>query len=184
MRLKPSAYLMLGMLRAGVGTGYAIKRAVDQSTRFFWSTSFAQVYPELAHLEAEDYIAGHDDPQGGRPRRTYRVTETGQQALADWLRSPRQPDFEFRDEGLLRLFFADALSEHDAIALVKRLREHAEQLDRDFRQDILPLAETAPSQGYRFPHIAARLGADYYTWRASWFAQLEAELKSPKKHDT
>jgi DNA-binding PadR family transcriptional regulator len=38
MRLKPSAYLMLGMLRGGVGTGYAIKRAVDQSTRFFWST--------------------------------------------------------------------------------------------------------------------------------------------------
>ena len=59
MRLKPSAYLMLGMLRAGVGTGYAIKRAVDQSTRFFWSTSFAQVYPELAHLEADTHLHIH-----------------------------------------------------------------------------------------------------------------------------
>src|SRR5437660_8391557 len=94
VRLKPSAYLMLGMLRAGIGTGYAIKRAVDQSTRFFWSTSFAQVYPELAHLEEDDYIAGDDDPHGGRPRRTYRVTKKGERALEDWLRSQRPVGFE------------------------------------------------------------------------------------------
>src|SRR6266567_7108360 len=115
MRLKSSAYLILGMLRGGVGTGYAIKRTVDQSTRFCWATSFAQVYPELARLEAERYIVGHDDPQGQRPRRTYHVTEKGERALEDWLRSQRAPNFEFRDEGLLRLFFADALSEEDAI---------------------------------------------------------------------
>jgi len=180
MRLKPSAYLILGMLRGGVGTGYAIKRAVDQSTRFFWATSFAQVYPELAHLEDQQYIVGRDDPQGARPRRTYRVTEKGERALADWLRSQRLPGFEFRDEGLLRLFFADVLPAEDAIALVKRLREHAEELDRAFREDILPLAETAPQHGLRFPHVAARLGADYYAWRASWFAQLEDELESPQ----
>ena len=106
MRLKPSAYLILGMLRGGVGTGYAIKRAVDQSTRFFWATSFAQVYPELAHLEGQGYIIGEDDPQGGRPRRTYRLTESGDHALEEWLQSTRLPTFEFRDEGLLRLFFA------------------------------------------------------------------------------
>jgi DNA-binding PadR family transcriptional regulator len=181
MRLKPSAYLILGMLRGGVGTGYAIKRMVDQSTRFFWATSFAQVYPELARLEAEQYIVGTDDPQGERPRRTYHVTDKGERALEDWLRSQRPPNFEFRDEGLLRLFFADALPRQDAIALVKRLRKHAEDLDRQFREDILPLAELAPQQGFRFPHIAARLGADYYAWRASWLVKLEAELTSAQK---
>jgi DNA-binding PadR family transcriptional regulator len=181
MRLKPSAYLILGMLRGGVETGYAIKRAVDRSTRFFWATSFAQVYPELARLEDDEYIVGKDDPQGDRPRKLYHVTKKGERALEDWLRSRRAPNFEFRDEGLLRLFFADALSEGDAIALVRRLREHAEELDRQFRGDILPLAEAAPQQGFRFPHIAARLGADYYAWRASWFAELEAELRSTQQ---
>jgi DNA-binding PadR family transcriptional regulator len=178
LRLKPSAYVILGMLRAGVGTGYAIKRAVDRSTRFFWATSFAQVYPELARLEEHGYIAGRDDPHGARPRKTYRITEKGERALDDWLRSSRMPAFEFRDEGLLRLFFADALPHDDAIALVKRLRQGAEEADRTFREDILPLAESAPAQGFRFPLDAARLGADYYAWRASWFAQLEAELEA------
>lgn len=176
MKLKPSAYLMLGMLRAGIGTGYAIKRAVDQSTRFFWSTSFAQVYPELARLEAQGYIVGHDEPRGDRPRRSYRVTEKGEDALGEWLRSPGVPSFEFRDEGLLRLFFADALSDEEALALVERLREHAERTDIAFREEILPMAAAAPSQGYRFPLVAARFGADYYTWRARWLAELENEL--------
>ena len=176
MRLKPSAYLMLGMLRAGIGTGYAIKRAVDQSTRFFWSTSFAQVYPELAGLEKQDYIVGHDDPHGERPRRSYRLTRKGEDALGNWLRSPSVPSFAFRDEGLLRLFFADALPDEEAMGLVQRLREHAERADLAFREEILPMAEGAPAHGYRFPLIAARLGADYYTWRARWLANLHSEL--------
>jgi DNA-binding PadR family transcriptional regulator len=176
VKLKPSAYLILGMLRGGIGTGYAIKRAVDRSTRFFWATSFAQIYPELARLEEQGYIVGEDDPRGDRPRRTYRLTARGERALAEWLTTTRIPSFEFRDEGLLRLFFADVLAPGDAAALVRRLREHAQDADRAFREEILPLAATASEQGIRFPLIAARLGRDYYAWRASWFARLEAEL--------
>ena len=176
MRLKPSAYLILGMLRGGVGTGYAIKRAVDQSTRFFWATSFAQVYPELAHLEEQGYIVGEDEPHGDRPRRTYRLTQRGERALEQWLTTPRIPAFEFRDEGLLRLFFADVLTPPAAAALVTRLREQAEDGERAFREEVLPRAASASEQGIRYPLIAARLGADYYAWRASWLARLEDEL--------
>jgi DNA-binding PadR family transcriptional regulator len=176
MRLKPSAYLILGMLQAGVETGYEIKRAVDQSTRFFWAASLAQVYPELARLKDEGYIHGSDEPRGARPRTAYHLTEKGEAALGEWLQSSRIAGFEFRDEGLLRLFFADALSDEKAIALVRRLRQHAEEVDHNFREEVLPLAEEGPEQGLRFPLIAARLGADYYSWRAAWFAQLEIEL--------
>jgi DNA-binding PadR family transcriptional regulator len=180
MRLKPSSYLILGMLRGGVETGYAIKRAVDRSTRFFWAASLAQVYPELAALEEDGYVVSSDEPRGARPRRTYRLTAKGKSALDEWLRSPRPPGFEFRDEGMLRLFFADALPAHEAVALVKRLRERAEEIDREFREQILPLAEVAPEQGFRFPLVAARWGADYNAWRARWLSKLESELSGEK----
>ena len=75
MRLKPSSYLILGMVDRGVETGYAIKRAVDLSTRFFWAASLAQVYPELAALEEGGYVLSADEPRGARPRKTYRLTE-------------------------------------------------------------------------------------------------------------
>jgi DNA-binding PadR family transcriptional regulator len=173
MRLKPSSYLLLGMLNRGIKTGYAIKRTVDLSTRFFWAASLAQVYPELAALEGEAYIVGTDEPHGQRPRKTYRLTEKGQAALRKWLRSERVPDFEFRDEGLLRLFFADAVTPEEALELVRRLRVRAEQIDRDFRAEILPIAEGASG---RFPLIVAREGADYFAWRAAWFRRIETEL--------
>jgi DNA-binding PadR family transcriptional regulator len=173
MRLKPSSYLLLGMLNRGIKTGYAIKRTVDLSTRFFWAASLAQVYPELAALEGEAYIVGTDEPHGQRPRKTYRLTEKGQAALREWLRSERVPDFEFRDEGLLRLFFADAVTPEEALELVRRLRVRAEQIDRDFRAEILPIAEGASG---RFPLIVAREGADYFAWRAAWFRKIETEL--------
>jgi PadR family transcriptional regulator AphA len=178
MRLKPSAYLILGMLRGGVATGYAIKRAVDRSTRFFWAASLAQVYPELASLAEDGLVESSDDPQGARPRKVYRLTDKGAEALDAWLTSPQSPDFEFRDEGMLRLFFADGLAEEDALSLVRRLRNHSEALDRGFREEILPLAEAAPDSGTRFPLIVARWGADYYGWRARWLADLEAELSA------
>lgn len=173
MRLKPGSYLILGMLDSGVSTGYAIKRAVDRSTRFFWAASLAQVYPELAALENDGYVAGTDAPHGARPRRIYRLTDKGHAALKEWLRSERVPDFEQRDEGLLRVFFADALPAADALQLVRRLRVRAEEIDRDFQAEILPLASRVPG---RFRLIAAREGADYFAWRAAWFRNLEAEL--------
>jgi DNA-binding PadR family transcriptional regulator len=173
MRLKPSSYLVLGMVNIGHRTGYAVKRSVDRSTRFFWAASLAQVYPELAALEQAGYLVSTDDPHGARPRKAYRLTDQGHAALDEWLRGERVPDFEFRDEAVLRLFFADALPLDEAIALVRRLRVRAEELERDFHERILPYAEAAPG---RFPSIAARQGADYYAWRSAWLRNLEAEL--------
>ncbi len=173
MRLKPSSYLILGMLNRDIETGYAIKRTVDLSTRFFWAASLAQVYPELAALEEDGYVVSADEPHGARPRKTHRLTEKGRVALREWLCSKRVPDLEFRDEGLLRLFFADAIDLEQAVELVKRLRIRAEEIDRDFQTEILPLAQSARG---RFPLIAAREGADYFSWRATWFQGLENEL--------
>ena len=52
IKLSPTSYLVLGMVRLGVSSGYAIKKAADQSTQNFWPISLALVYPELARLEA------------------------------------------------------------------------------------------------------------------------------------
>lgn len=175
MRLKPGSYLILGMLQRGVQTGYAIKRAVDVSTRFFWAASLAQVYPELAALEGDGYVVSADEPRGQRPRKTYRLTDHGHKALAEWLHSERTPHFEWRDEELLRLFFADAMPPEDGLELVVRARERAEETARTFREQVLPLAQGASG---RFPLIVAREGADYFAWRSDWFRRIEDELRA------
>jgi len=83
--LSPTARVILGMLRLGAETGYEIKRAIDLSTRFFWSASFGQIYPELRRLEERGLVKARPDPRGGLKRTSYQLTKTGESTLHDWL---------------------------------------------------------------------------------------------------
>jgi DNA-binding PadR family transcriptional regulator len=174
--LKAPAYLMLGMLRLGVRSGYAIKKATDVSTRFFWPTSLAQVYPELARLERLGLAVRHEDAHGARARSAYQITAQGEAALLAWLRSTRAAPLQFRDEGVLRLFFADVLPGEDQLALVQRLRERARVAEAHMRREIIPIAEALDESGTRFPAVVARLGADTYAYIEDWLARLESQL--------
>jgi DNA-binding PadR family transcriptional regulator len=176
--LKTSSFLILGLVRGGVSSGYALKRFIDQQRMsVFWATTFAQIYPELAQLEDEGYLRGREDPQGRRRRRAYTLTAKGERALMSWLRRSRVPPMELRDEGLLRLAFADNLPRDQAIALVQRLRARSEEAEREFREQIIPTGEALRSVGLRFPVVVGRLGADYHAWAVERLSQLEAELR-------
>jgi len=176
LKLKPPSYLMLGMLRLGARSGYAIKKAADVSTRFFWPTSLAQVYPELARLERAGLVTRREDPHGARARSAYEITADGDAALLAWLRSTREEPLQFRDEGVLRLFFADALPGEDQLTLVRRLRERALSAEAQMRREIIPLAEVLEQAGTRYPAVVASLGADAYAHAEKWLARLEARL--------
>jgi DNA-binding PadR family transcriptional regulator len=176
MKLTPSSFLMLGMVRLGARSGYALKKAADASTRFFWPTSLAQVYPELAQLVQAGLLTREADHQGSRERFAYSLTEQGEQALSKWLRSAHEAPTQFRDEGVLRLFFADALSEEDQLTLIRRMRDRVRAVAAHTREEIVPLAETLQEAGTRYPAMVARLRADTYEFMERWLAEREAEL--------
>lgn len=183
MKLRPPSFLMLGMLRLGATSGYAIKKATDVSTRFFWPTSLAQVYPELAQLERAGLVTRREAPNGARARSAYEVTEQGQAALLAWLRSTREAPLKFRDEGVLRLFFADALPHEDQLELVERLRKRAQVGETQMREEILPSAQALEQTGRRFPAIVAQLGTDTHTYVADWLQRLLAQLEAESRDD-
>ena len=177
MALKPSSYVILGLVRGGIASGYAIKRFIeDQRRELFWATAFAQVYPELAKLEEAGHLTHREDPQGGRRRRAYSLTAKGERALLAWLRRPRVPPPELRDEGLLRLAFADNLPREEAIELVRRLRERSEVAEREFREEIIPKGELFLEEGFRFPVEIARLARAHHQLVVEHLEQFEARL--------
>lgn len=178
MKLRPPSFLVLGMLRLGARSGYGIKKATDISTRVFFPTSLAQVYPELARLDDAGFVTRREDPHGGRSRSAYSLTQEGERALVAWLRSARLAPTQLRDEGLLRLFFADVLSREDQLELVRRIRDRTRESEQWMRTDVLPAAEAIERAGSRFPHIVARLGADNYGFVADWLDRLETQLET------
>lgn len=122
-------------------------------------------------------LTRREDPQGSRERFAYELTEQGREALDGWLCSTREAPTQFRDEGVLRLFFADALAGEDQLALVRRLRERVRDVSAQTREEIVPLAEALEPGGIRYPALVARLRADTYAYAEQWLARLEAELE-------
>ena len=113
--LTPTARVILGMLKLGVATGYDIKKVIDFSTRFFWTASYGQIYPELEATAESRARPAEQVPRGKVKRTAYSLTPKGERALHDWLTDNQEVLFEIRDESLLRLF-SDQLSRDEVIA--------------------------------------------------------------------
>jgi len=155
------AYVVLGMLRLGARSGYEIKQAVELSIRFFWTISQAQIYPSLELLERAGLVHGRSEPQGRRPRRVFEITQAGEAALEDWLRSEEPMPFELRDIGLLKLFFADALDRNDALALLGAVKRRSEERVASLRS-VEPAAQLVEDEGNAHPLLTLRMGIAYH----------------------
>ena len=179
--LSPTARVILGLLSFGARTGYDVKRISEYSTRFFWGVSFGQIYPELRRLERRGLVEAEDDPRGGVKRRAYRLTEAGRARLREWLTSTDPLLFEYRDEGLLKLFFGDLLDRDEVLANLRQLRDEHEQALAFFRSELGTAARgQAEETGLEFPSVALRYGVELLAWMADWAARAEAELSAAR----
>ncbi len=173
MELSPTAYVILGLLSLGPKSGYEIKAFVDKSTRFFWAASYGQIYPELRKLSEAGLIDGEAKPAGGRRRTVYALTREGRKRLREWLAV--EPDvLEMRDEGLLKLFFADATGGASAAERLAAKRRHHLEIVEQLRA-LEPLAAAKPE---RFPLLVCRYGIECNQWMADWCQRTAEELSA------
>jgi DNA-binding PadR family transcriptional regulator len=172
--LSPTAKVILGFLRFGPRSGYDIKQSVEISTRFFWGASFGQIYPELRRLEEAGLV--EVESEGSRGRKVYRLTPPGGRTVNDWLHDDESTVFQYRDEGLLRLFFSDLADPEAALANVRRMRQWREEVVEFLHSQIEPHAQEDVEFGYRFPLRALEFGMAWLDAQVAWLAKFEAEL--------
>ena len=171
MELSGVAPVILGFLSFGPRSGYEIKAAVDRSTRFFWAASYGQIYPELRRLEEAGLVSGASSPSGGRQRTVYQLTDAGAEALRAWLREPGA-GYELRDRGLLKLFFADNLSDAETLDLLRSLRAEREQILARLREVDASIPEG--DRGMR--GVVLEYGLELHTWIVDWCVRIEKRL--------
>jgi len=178
--LTATAHLLLGMIRVkGRRTGYDIKRLVEVSTRFFWAASPGQIYPELGRLESAGYLTRSEEPHGARARNVYSVTEQGDRALREWLTESSAPTFELRNEGLLKVFFADVLAVEQQIEVVRAMRAEHEAILDGIRKTTPPYR---PDR--KFGYITWLYGLGLHGWVVDWCKQLERDLAEGRIPDS
>ena len=117
VRLGPVSYLVLGIIAMrGPSTPYDLKRMVQLSVGNFWPFPHTQLYDEPKRL-AEAGLLEETREETGRRRRHYAITDAGRRRLAEWLTEPVSTPTEYRDLGLLKLFFAELAEPGDVLAL-------------------------------------------------------------------
>jgi DNA-binding PadR family transcriptional regulator len=128
-----SKYALLGILSMCPGSGYDIKKFMEQSTSNFWSESYGQIYPILKQLVEEGLATSHTDKKEGKPERyVYTLTDKGLEELRQWLTEPIEHIVE-RNELLLKLLFGRKNTIAGNIEHVKQFGILQEQLLHKYR---------------------------------------------------
>ena len=81
--------LVLGVLDDDAAHGYQIALRVEERTGGRFSFQHGTLYPILHRLEKQGRVEGAWD-QGGRRRKTYRITPAGREALRADVKSLRE----------------------------------------------------------------------------------------------
>jgi DNA-binding PadR family transcriptional regulator len=168
-------HVILGFLTRGPMSGYDIKQVVDHSTRFFFAAGYGQIYPELKKLHAEGLITGIEKSQGARSRTEYTLTPAGHVALTEWVLEPVNK-IDMRDEGLVRLFFADDLPVDQRIAKIRSLQEER----RGSLAVLEEICDTKLIDETTMPNLVLIYGLGLHQFVIDWCDWAIARLENPE----
>lgn len=131
MVIKMFDRIVLGFLMEKSMTGYEIKKNMEQSTSFFFNTSFGNIYPTLKKLEEGGHVTGSEEVINGKLNKSYTITESGRYLFMEWLENHSEIGM-IRDEALCRIFFFSHLDrdkkEKELVSYIARLSKQIEVL--------------------------------------------------------
>jgi DNA-binding PadR family transcriptional regulator len=178
-------FAILGLLARRASTGYEVAQRMRQPIGYFWTARHSQIYPELNRLDAVGLVE-HEVIEGAGPRPTkrYRITPSGQAALAAWVVGDLEPQ-PVRDLEVLRLWSIWTVEPDAAHDLIGRLEgAHQSALDRYLEE----LAEISDLPGVRDPAnplFASRItlegGIRSRRTALEWCAWMRAELAAAER---
>ena len=164
------------MLKLGVATGYDIKKVIDFSTRFFWTASYGQIYPELEATAESRLVRAEQVPRGKVKRTAYSLTPKGERGPARLAhRQPGGP-VQIRDESLLRLFFMTSSARRGDRNL--RMQEQIFGLVLERFRELEVDVKEGVAEGRVYPYVALQYGLEFMTFARDWYAEKARRLEA------
>lgn len=152
-------------------TGYDIRKQVKEVLSTATNASYGTLYPTLHKLLQENAVQVDEIVQEGRPtKKVYCITAHGEEELRQWLREPTSADRIKRDF-LLKLYFAQQVSQADLQRLVAERRDETEAL-----------LDSLQSQGETLDSSREKWIVDYalmlYRAEMAWLDRIENQIAS------
>lgn len=177
-------FIILGLLSYESMTGYDLKTFFDRSINFFWSAELSQIYRELSKLETKGYVNFTIEHQEGKPdKKIYSLTEEGEKAFIEWLRSfPQSLSPASRNELLVRIFFSSRLTNEELILQLDRFLKKEEDELRSYRQIEEKIEKVMKenkdcSKEFFYQKLTVRRGLYFAQGEINWAKECLSEIK-------
>jgi DNA-binding PadR family transcriptional regulator len=118
---------LLALLSEGPKYGFQLRQEFEASTGDVWPLNVGQVYTTLDRLE-RDGLAESDDLDADERQRNFRITASGEEELARWLRTPPDLTQPPRDELVIKVLVASRLPDVDVYDIIQVHRRYLVQL--------------------------------------------------------
>jgi DNA-binding PadR family transcriptional regulator len=173
-----STYAILGLVDKVPGSsGYDLAAVAARSFALFWPISQTLLYRELDRLAGLGWVVATRVEQVRAPGKwTYRTTEAGRQALADWLAGPVAARSSFRSGFLLRFFFAYRMEPTRLRSLLEEYRQSLRAQHEEL-ETITRKLEPIGTPEARAGRLTALHGLRTAEARLAWTDDVEALLE-------
>jgi DNA-binding PadR family transcriptional regulator len=172
--------IILGFLLFRTLTTYDIKKALESSVNFFYSSSYGSIVPTLKKLEQNEMVSVEERVVNGRNRKEYTITEQGHGKFVSWL-SEKIGIGKTQDEGLLRLYFLTELPVRRRIELLEqycvRLQAKVQELkatEEEFRNTDVP---EKCREAFNYRIITVDFGIRYYQFEYDWYREIIGKIE-------
>ncbi len=167
--------IILGLLLYRSLSIYEIKKAIEQSVGFFYSSSYGNIQPSLKKLERDQLVNTEQKVVNGRNRKEYSITANGRKQFKAWL-SREIKIGKIQDEGLLRLFFLAELSDKEQLKLLEhytgKLKQKITELKK-VEEEVKKIKVAKKYQQAMFYRMATlAFGIRYYQFELQWYENL------------
>jgi DNA-binding PadR family transcriptional regulator len=124
-------HALLALLSEGPKYGLQLRQEFEARTGEVWPLNIGQVYTTLQRLERDGLVESDDAGEDG-PQKGFRITSTGQEELAAWLRTPPDLSSPPRDELVIKVLIALGLPGVDVHEVVQAHRRYLVELMQEW----------------------------------------------------
>lgn len=176
-KLSPTSYVLLGLLARRPWSAYELNIHMQKSIlTAFWPRTESHVYSEPKKLLSEGLVSAQKNEQNGRLRTVYSISDSGHQALQQWLNSPNTGYAAIHYEAMLKFLCADR---GDINALKNNIRAIADNAMEEARliNEGIKAAHSSGHikiQGMPYNAMAVNFLLDVVEARLRWVEEIEA----------
>jgi DNA-binding PadR family transcriptional regulator len=165
-------HAILGFVSGRPLSGYDLKKRFDHSVGHFWTATQSQIYRTLKRMADDGWVTMTVVDQDDRPdRKLYHITDDGRRELHRWLTAEPEP-LVIRHPWLVRVFFADQLSDEEIAALFEARAASLRAQRERYEVAIPPAIEEA------FRQIGSNRARRMWQFTLDYgLMRLEAELR-------